>query len=187
MRNILRGFVFLLIILSLAACKKTLKPEALPPHIVMGDSYYTQFVIRYEKGTHLTTNYRRGASIPVNTKAKLVNITDKAIELELANSGVPIIIKNIKKHTGDNIEQAFDKLLGTRKVNLAKFTSLERKHVKNGTVGKDMRKKAVTVAIGYPPITETMSLDADTWVYWSGRFNRFNVNFRNGKVYKVVD
>ena len=46
---------------------------------------------------------------------------------------------------------------------------------------------AVIVAIGYPPITETMNLDSNTWVYWSGRFNRFKVHFRNGVVSTVED
>ena len=187
MQNLFRGFIYVIILFSLVACKKNLNQDELPAHIVIGDGYYTQFVIRYEKGTHVTTNYRRGASIPVNTKVKLSNITGRTIEVELSNSNSPLIIKNIQKHTGKNIDQTFDSLFSTKKVKLSKFTSLERRHISSGTVAKGMRKKAVTVAIGYPPITETMSLDADTWVYWSSRFNRFNVNFRNGKVYQVVD
>jgi len=187
MRTLLRGSLFLLVLLSLVACKKTLKPEELPGHIAMANSYYTQFVIRYEKGTHVTTNYRRGASIPVNTKVKLLNITTKTIKLEVENSSQPLIIKNIPKHTGKDIYQTFDDLFAKNKINLYNFNSLERRHIKSGSVAKGMRKKAVIVAIGYPPITETMNLDADTWVYWSARFNKFNVNFRNGKVSTVVD
>ncbi len=187
MRTLLRGSLFLLVIFSLVACKKTLKPEELPGHISVANSYYTQFVIRYEKGTHATTNYRRGASIPVNTKVKLLDITAKTIKLEVENSAQPLIIKNIPKHTGKDIYQTFDDLFAKKKINLYNFNSLERRNIKNGTVAKGMRKKAVKVAIGYPPITETMNLDADTWVYWSARFNKFNVNFRNGKVSSVVD
>jgi len=187
MRKLLHGSLFLLVLFSLVACKKTLKPEELPGHIAIADSYYTQFVIRYEKGRHVTTNYRRGASIPVNTKVKLLNITAKTIELEVENSVQPLVIKNIQKHTGKDIYQAFDDLFAKKKINLYNFNSLERRNIKSGTVAKGMRKKAVKVAIGYPPITETMNLDSDTWVYWSGRFNKFNVVFINGKVSKVVD
>ncbi len=67
------------------------------------------------------------------------------------------------------------------------FSELRNFSIKNGTVAKGMRKKAVLVAIGYPPAIETMSLDSDQWTYWSSRFNKFIVYFRNGKVYKIVD
>jgi len=187
MRKLLHGSLFLLVLFSLVACKKTLKPEELPAHITMAGSYYTQFVIRYEKGVHLTTNYRRGASIPINTKVELLNITTKTIEVKVENSAQPLIIKNIPKHTGKDIYQTFDDLFAKKKINLYNFNALERRNIKSGTVAKGMRKKAVIVAIGYPPITRTMNLDSDTWVYWSSRYNKFNVNFRRGKVSSVVD
>jgi len=187
MRLLFRGFIVLLLMMSLVSCKKTLKPEELPGHIVFGNTYYTQFVIRYEKGAHATTNYRRGAYIPINTKVRLSKMTTKTIEVELDSFVKPLVIKNIAKHTGDDVFKAFDKLFGKKKVNLRQFNSLERKHIKTGTVVKRMRKKSVLAAIGYPPITETMSLESDTWVYWSGRFNKFNVNFYKGKVSTIVD
>lgn len=187
MRTLFRGFVLLMLILSLGACKKNLKPEELPAHIVVGESYYTQFAMRYEKAVHLTTNFRRGALIPVNTKVKLQKITAKTIEVEIDGMPKPLLIKNVIKHTGDTTVQAFDKYLSFKKINLRKFNSLERRLIKKGKVVKGMSKKAVIVAIGYPPITETMNLEADTWVYWSGRFNKFNVNFRRGKVSGIKD
>ncbi len=187
MRIITRGLLLLLVTLSLMSCNKALKPEQLPANIVVGGTYYTQFVIRYEKGTHLTTNYRRGASIPVNTPVKLLNITSKTIEVQVDNSNQKLLIKNVEKHTGDDVYRAFDKLFAKKKVNLSKFTALERAQIDRGSVAKGMSKDAVIIAIGYPPITETMNLDSNTWVYWSGRFNRFNVHFKDGKVSKVED
>lgn len=176
-----------LMVFSVASCKKTLTANDLPAHIVIGDTYYTQFVIRYEKGTHLTTNFRRGASISVNTPVRLVDITEKTIEVAVENAHQNLLVKNAVKHTGDNIYQAFDKLFAKNKVNLAQFTPLEREQINNGNVVKGMRKKAVTVAIGYPPTTETMNLNSNKWVYWSGRFNRFNVHFNGDTVSNVED
>ena len=187
MRIVTRGLILFLVIFSLVSCNKALKPEALPANISMGATYYTQFVIRYEKGTHLTTNYRRGALIPVNTPVKLLNITSKTIEVEVYNSSQKLLVKNVEKHTGDDVYRAFDKLFARKKVNLSKFTSLELDHIKSGTVANGMSKDAVIIAIGYPPITETTNLDSNLWVYWSGRFNKFNVHFKDGKVSKVED
>jgi len=172
---------------SLVSCKKTLKQEDLPVNIVVGNSYYTQVDMRYEKAYFLTTNYRRGSSIPINSKITLTNITSKTIEIQVPTFPKPFLIKNVQKHTGDDVFQTFDKLFAKKKVNLWNFNSLERKNIKNGTVAKRMRKKAVIAAIGYPPITETMSLETNSWVYWSGRYNKFRVTFKNGRVSSIVD
>lgn len=187
MRIFVRYFVLSLTLLTLASCKKALKPEDMPAHIVPGNTYYTQFVIRYEKDAHSTTNYRRGASIPVNTPVRLIAITNKTIDVEVDDSSRKLLVKNVQKHTGDDVYRAFDKLFGTRKIDLSKFSQLERQQIQNGTVAKDMSKDAVLVAIGYPPVTETPSLDSNRWVYWSHRFNRFNVHFKNGRVDWVED
>jgi hypothetical protein len=116
-----------------------------------------------------------------------VSITSKTITVALANTSQQLVVKNIEKHTGDDIYRAFNKLFAKKKVNLSKFTPLEINHIESGTVANGMRKEAVIVAIGYPPITETFSQVSNQWVYWSSRFNRFKVNFENGKVSKVVD
>ena len=98
------------------------------------------------------------------------------------NSSQKLMVKNVEKHTGDNVYQAFDKLFALQKVNLSKFTELELIHIKTGSVANGMSKDAVIIAIGYPPITGTMNLESNRWVYWSGRYNKFNVHFKNGKV-----
>jgi len=187
MRLLFRGLILLLITFSLISCKKTLIQEDLPSHIVVGNSYYTQVDMKYEKAYFLTTNYRRGTSIPVNTKVQVLGISSKVIELQVDSFTKPFLIKNAQKHTGDDIYQTFDKLLSTKKLNLRNYNSLERKYIKSGTVAKGMRKKAVIAAIGYPPMTKTMSLDVNGWVYWSGRYNTFRVKFKNGKVSSIVD
>jgi hypothetical protein len=187
MRRLVSVIAVFTLILTLSSCKKQLLPEELPASVQLGGTYYTQFVIRYEKGVHITTNYRRGLSIPVNTPVQLMDITNKTILVTLPPSGQELLIKNAKKHTGDTTVQAFEKLFAKSKVDLSGFTKLERDHIKSGTVAKGMRKKAVLVAIGYPPQVATPSLDADQWTYWSSRFNKFIVHFKNGKVAKIQD
>lgn len=187
MRRLIHLFVTVLLLLTLSACQKPLKKEELPPSIQIGSDYFTQFVIRYEKGTHATTNYRRGASIPVNTRARLLEITNKTIKVELESNHQQLLVKNVSKHTGDDTVKAFEKLFGKSKVNLSGFTKLEKEHIKSGTVAKGMRKKAVLVAIGYPPQVETMNLDSNQWTYWSSRWNKFIVHFKNDKVVKIQD
>ncbi|WP_411728454.1 hypothetical protein [Methyloglobulus sp.] len=183
----IRGMIFIMLGLALVACNKKLSTNELPVNVTEGGIYYTQVVMHYEKNAYPTTNYQVGATIPVNTQVKLQEMSKKTISIELGDSGQKIVVKNIEKHTGDNVNQAFNKLFAKQKVNLSQFDRLETEHIDAGTVAVGMRKKAVTVAIGYPPSTRTMNLDANSWVYWRHRYNTFIVNFKDGKVSEIVD
>lgn len=187
MRGLFQILLMLTMTLTGVSCNRTIKPEELPPSIQLGGEYYTQFVIRYEKGTHMTTNYRRGAAIPVNTKVKLLKMTEKTIEVEVLPNRMQLTIKNAIKHTNDDTFQAFAKLFNKKPVDLSVFTPFERQHIHDGTVAEGMSKKAVLTAIGYPPQIETASIDSDQWTYWSSRFNKFIVYFENGKVIRIQD
>jgi hypothetical protein len=187
MRILIRTMIFILLGLSLVGCNKKLAKNDLPVNATEGGNYYTQVVMHYEKNVYPTTNYQVGTAIPVNTQVKLLEMSDKTISIELVNSGQKITVKNLIKHTGDDIHQAFNKLFAQKKVDMSIFNRLETKNIEAGTVAKGMSKKAVKIAIGYPPTTRTSSLAADAWVYWRNRFNTFIVNFKNDKVTSVVD
>jgi hypothetical protein len=187
MRILIRGMMFIMLGLALVACNKKLTTTELPVNISEGGVYYTQVVMHQEKNVYPTTNYQVGTAIPVNTQVKLLEITKKTISIQMGGSAQKLVVKNIPKHTGDEINQAFDKLFAKQKVDLSQFNKLEREHIAAGTVAVGMRKKAVTVAIGYPPSTRTANLGADSWVYWRHRYNTFAVNFKNGKVSQIVD
>jgi ATP-dependent RNA circularization protein (DNA/RNA ligase family) len=186
MRMFFSGMMIVVLTLTLVACNKKLTNAELPVNVSEGGIYYTQVTMHYEKNVYPTTNYQVGAMIPVNTQVKLLEMKEKTIAIEL-NGGQTITVKNIEKHTGDNTQQAFNKLFAKQQVNLSQFSSLEAKNIESGTVTAGMSKKAVTAAIGYPPITRTLNLEANSWVYWRNRFNTFIVNFKNGKVSDIVD
>ncbi|MCK5354631.1 MAG: hypothetical protein KAJ63_05900 [Methyloprofundus sp.] len=171
-------------VLGLTACQLS-EPKPLPVGLQLGDQYYTQVTIRYEKGKFRTTNYRRGIFLGVNSEVELLEVTPQSIKVKLMKENQELLIVNVPKHTGDDVYQAFDKLLAKTKINLSQFDSLERKNINKGTVEKGMSKLAVQVAIGYPPGIRTPSLDSDEWVYWSSRFRTFIVHFDNGKVIQI--
>lgn len=187
MRLFIRNMAMLMLGLSLTACNKKLTTEELPANIADGGIYYTQVVMHHEKDVFPTTNYQVGAAIPVNTQIKLLEINKKAIAIELSDSAEKLTVKNIPKHTGEDIFQTFNKLFSKQKLNLAQFNALETAQIKAGKVAIGMRKNAVTAAIGYPPTTRTANLEADSWIYWQNRYNTFAVNFKNGKVAEIVD
>jgi outer membrane protein assembly factor BamE (lipoprotein component of BamABCDE complex) len=49
-----------------------------------------------------------------------------------------------------------------------------------------MSKDGVRIALGYPAIHRTPSLDSDTWTYWHHRHRRALIQFdEDGKVIRI--
>lgn len=187
MRNFSRLVVVVIALFVTTGCPKKLDDATLPANIKSGGVYYTQVSLQYEKGQHLTTNYRRGLLLPINSQVILKDITDKVIVVDVLPAHFELVIKNVSKHTGDNTTQAFTKLFAKNKLDLSGFSELEKEKINAGKVAKGMQKKAVIAAIGYPPQTETPNLQGDQWTYWSSRFDRFIVHFENDRVVRVQD
>jgi hypothetical protein len=186
MKTCFRCSFIVLVLLALAGCSKRLN-EASQSGIKAGEIYYAQVSFQYEKGRHLTTNYRRGILVPVNTQVRLEDITSDEIFLEILPSRAKLHVKNVQKHTGDSTAQAFAKLFGKNKLDLSRFSALEKENILAGKVAPTMSKKAVIAAIGYPPITETPNLGVNQWTYWNSRFDRFIVHFENDLVARAQD
>jgi hypothetical protein len=159
-----------------------LNDATLPLDIKPGGFYYTQVTMQFEKGRFLTTNYRRGSLIPVNTQVRLEEISDDDIMMEILPDLTKLHVENVAKHTGDTSVRAFMKLFNKNRVDLSRFSRLEQESIQAGRVTKGMSKQAVITAIGYPPITQTPALQSNRWTYWSSRFNRFVVEFLNDRV-----
>lgn len=164
-----------------------LNDATLPLDIKPGGFYYTQVTMQYEKGRHLTTNYRKGTLIPVNTQVRLEEITDDDIMMQIMPDLTKLRVENVEKHTGDTTARAFAKLFNKNRVDLSGFSKLEQEGIQVGRVVNGMSKRAVITAIGYPPITQTPTLQGNRWTYWSSRFNRFVVEFLNDRVARIQE
>lgn len=190
LKTILAGLIRLSLVISVAAlvgCKKNLKPEELSPDIASGGTYYTQFTLFQERDQFRTTNYRTGSIIPINSEAKLVSINKKEIVVHMAKTGRDLTIVNIQKHTNDDVQQAFRKILGKTKVNLSQFPPEVRQDILTGQVHKGMTRKAVLAALGYPPQLDAFGLEGNTdWTYWAARNNRFIVRFKGDRVQEII-
>lgn len=171
----------------LAGCKKNFSSPEPAIAVPTAPLYYTQFSLFEEKNNFRTTNYRKGILIPINTEVSLVSINAKEATLRLVSSGLQLTIENVPKHTNDDMQTAFNKIVSPNKVDLSHFSAAERESIMVGKAIKGMSKKAVIAAIGYPPTTETPSIDANDWTYWAHRYDRFVVHFKDGKVDNIVD
>lgn len=180
-------YILFTVAFVVAGNAKALTDTTLPLDIKPGAVYYTQVTMQYEKGRFLTTNYRRGELVPVNTQVRLQEITDDDIFMEILPGLIKFRVENVAKHTGDNTVRAFMKLFNKNRVNLSRFSRLEQENIQAGRVAKGMSKLGVITAIGYPPITQTSSTQMNRWTYWSSRFNRFIVEFQGDKVNQIQE
>lgn len=184
-----KNAIFILLGLSvwLLGCQKQMKAADVDISAQSNQIYYTQFSLFQEKNNFRTTNYRKGILIPINTAVTLQTMRADEAVLRLVDSGQTLTIENVPKYTMDDMQTAFNKIVGLSQVDLNQFSAAERDAIMVGRVVKGMSRKAVLAAIGYPPRHETPSLDVNTWTYWSNRYNRFIVNFKNDKVESIVE
>lgn len=67
------------------------------------------------------------------------------------------------------------------------LTPVEQEGLRLGIAKKGMRKEAVILACGYPPLRDTPELDGKTWRYWASRWRFFTVSFDDKGVVEKVD
>ncbi len=188
-RNVLSILLALVTAVLVSGCKKQMSLDDSAPGVGIDTSqiYYTQFSLFQEKNTFRTTNYRKGILIPINTAVTLQNMGSKEAEVRLADSGQILTIENVPKHTVDDMQTAFSKILKPEKVDLHKFSATEKDAILAGRAVKGMSRDAVIAAIGYPPQHETPALSMNDWTYWKNRFDRFIVHFKNDKVESIAE
>lgn len=145
---------------------------------------YTRINMHYyiARGDNIvdTTNYQLGMLIPVNSQVVMQDISRG--KLTFLYKGQVIVLKNTKKYSGLDMSGVVSRYFSKKKVDLSKFTAVERRAIREGTVVKGMRKNAVLVSLGYPPKHRTPDLKMDRWTYWKNRWSTFVVFFKNDKV-----
>jgi hypothetical protein len=148
---------------------------------IKGETYYTQFSLFHLKNVWLTTNYRKGVLVPVNTQVTFLKASSKEITVKLLDGGTLKIV-NVERYSGVNVEGVFNRTFEKEKVDLAKFSTAEKEDIMAGTVSVGMSKDAVIKALGYPPEHKTPNLEGNKWRYWKNRYGTMLVSFTDGKV-----
>lgn len=181
---ILIFFFFASILFMVISCPLVINGANQSIDLPKGQTLYTQFSLFYEVDTHITTNYRKGFLVPVNTKVKLVTVTKKTIVVTLP-SDQNLTIQNVEGFSGENIKGIFARTFSKNPVDLSQFTPETQKAIKEGQVKPGMSKAAVIVALGYPPKHKTPTLELNQWRYWQNRFGTFVVHFENDQVVRI--
>jgi hypothetical protein len=148
----------------------------------VGQEYYLRNCIWYENGTHDTTNYTRGALLPINTKVTLVSLGSDGMSIRVDTTGEQVQIKNTGKYTRKSMVTIARNMLSPSEVSLEGFPREIADAIRSGEMRLGMTKQQVIMARGWPPAHKTPSLDQNTWMYWSSRFIIHSIAFKDGKL-----
>lgn len=132
-----------------------------------------------------STNFQQSGMIPICTEVKQVEKSGKRLVFEVGGQ------KYDYDFAGNTTPEGFDanvaKYFGVKCDMPKGLSAVDQQGIKEGRALVGMTKKAVILAIGYPPGHKTKSTDDDMWTYWHSRFNTFIVYFQDGKVREVKD
>jgi hypothetical protein len=63
------------------------------------------------------------------------------------------------------------------KISLEGLSSIDRQGIAEGRPYVGMSKEGIRIALGYPAVHRTPSLDVSMWVYWTDRFTTMSIEF----------
>ena len=163
-------------------------PGALAEKDVNGKTFYTKANIWYESLDKIySTNYHRGAILPVGTRVVIKKVGSKYIKFT-DNDGVDYRILYVKKHSpGVSVWDHFDRYFSEEDPMrtggaFEKFTKAEQEQIKLGEIAEGMSEDAVIMAYGYPPPIKTPNLKSRSWIFMLSRFTTQIVQFKDDKV-----
>lgn len=127
--------------------------------------------------------------IPVNTPVTIKTsrgFRGKEILITTRQDGKLIHFEFSTRNMGITPEEYFEHITSPQKVSMAGLSKTDRKGVAKGKAYTGMSKKGIRMALGYPALHRTPSMDAKTWVYWKNRYKTMAVEFNSkGKVSKI--
>ena len=153
-------------------------------------TFFTKVNIWYERPIKiLSTNYHRGAILPVGSKVMIISLGDGKIRFNEEKTQTLFTIYHVPKYTNVSIRALFDRYFSetdpmAKDGPFHKFTKMEQENIKKGTIAVGMSKDAVLMAYGYPPTHRTPSIKSDSWGYWLDR-KSINLDFRDGKISNI--
>jgi hypothetical protein len=157
-----------------------------PPTIepAAGKEYFLRSTLHFEDGEHLGTNYARGTVVAINTPVKIEAIRGNSISLHRIDTGDKLEIVNVEKYTRKSIVELAKLIFAVEDTPLEDLPADLAAAIRAGEMRKGMTKEHVLMARGYPPGHETPSIESDRWVYWSSRFVRHTITFRDGRLFE---
>lgn len=128
--------------------------------------------------------------IPVNT-AVIVDSSPSTFRrsvfsFTVHDSKKTVMMEYNEKMMGMSIDDYLKLITSPDPVVLDKLSAADQKGIKDGKASIGMTKDGVRMALGYPAVHMTPTLEDNKWTYWTNRFKSVVVEFdSSGKVIKA--
>ena len=120
--------------------------------------------------------------IPVNTPVTVLTVR-RDLTIVTQDTNKTIYFEFDEARMGMSNVQYINLITSPQPVNLDKLSAVDLKGIKEGKAYTGMTKEGIRIALGYPAVHATPSLDSNTWRYWTNRWRSFMVEFdQTGKV-----
>ena len=132
-------------------------------------------------------NYQQAGLIPVCTQVQYVSLDRKKFVFRVAGSGREYTYIN-HKAAGEPFENHLGRFFGPNcpKSEVDALKGVDMEGVRMGRPLVGMSRRAVVLALGWPPRHVNPMYESPTWKYWRSRFDTFNVLFGvDGRVLNV--
>ena len=132
-------------------------------------------------------DYNFHAIIPVNTPVVITKVKKNGIYMTSSVDGTKITFEyNAQNMSPVSSEEYVGYITSPRKVSLNALSPIDQKGIRDGKAYVGMSKDAVRIALGYPALHRTPSLEENVWTYWNNRFTTGAVEFdASGKVKSI--
>ena len=189
-KNVLGFVIFVALVLMVQGCGGS-------SHITLDSAasakYYLKNNIHAQAGPrNIKASYANwtdpGAGhiiVPVNTPVEIGKFR-KGLVIKNLTDGQKIFFEFHSRNMGMSVDEYIDLIASSTSVSLDTLSKIDRKGIKEGKVYAGMTKQGVRVALGYPAVHRTPSLEDNTWIYWRNRFQTVAVEFdSSGKVTQI--
>ncbi len=189
-------FVFLFFVLSLFLTPHSVKAQENPLDKMLGSTYYLGCNLHVDPGrTKLSSiNYQlQGHLLTWGTKIRVVEVLRNKIKIRNMKTNKDYYYEfhwRTRKATPlpTHLKRIFVNDISSVEKTVEGMSKKDKEGIYKGKVMVGMTKKAVLVAIGYPPEFATADpMNERQWHYWRKRYKKFHVLFdNNGLVYEIA-
>lgn len=133
-------------------------------------------------------NYQQAGLIPRCTPVQLLEADDETLRFKDLRTDVEysyVWYSAAAESFGAHLSRVFGRACDPEA--LRNLSAVDQAGIRAAKADVGMSKAAVLLAIGYPPQHRTPSLEDNLWTYWKNRFDRFVLEFQNGRVTRVAD
>lgn len=176
-----RRVVIAALIALCAACRHPMvPPEKAVAGMAGATKVYTLTNLHADERDKVVSaaNFQYVGLIPVCSEITLLAADAETLEFKVGATGRTFTYQN-HGAAGEPLDQNLARYFGAvcPRAELDALTPVEKEGVRLGVAKNGMRKQAVILAIGYPPLRDTRTLELPTWRYWSTSMSSFIVVF----------